>query len=76
MENETTSISPAMVSPQFKRPRFSSLNHLSLPCRDLAESKRFYTEVLGGELIHDVGGFAEARIADIIIGMSEQNGGW
>src|SRR6266542_5111697 len=51
MENETTSISPAMVSPEFKRPHFSSLNHLSLPCRDLAETKRFYTDVLGGELI-------------------------
>jgi catechol 2,3-dioxygenase-like lactoylglutathione lyase family enzyme len=76
MENETTSISPAMVSPQFERPHFSSLNHLSLPCRDLAESKRFYTEVLGGKLIHDVEGFAEVRIADMIIGMSEQTGGW
>src|SRR5437867_3420977 len=67
MENEATSISPAMVSPHFKRPHFSSLNHLSLPCRDLAETKRFYTDVLGGELIHDVEGFAEVRIADIII---------
>src|SRR4030095_12171747 len=75
MENETTSIGPAMVSPEFKRPHFSSLNHLSLPCRDLAETKRFYTAVLGGELIHDVEGFAEVRIAEIIIGMGAQTDG-
>ncbi|MGE5218853.1 MAG: VOC family protein, partial [Chloroflexota bacterium] len=61
---------------QHQRPRFSSLHHISLPCRDVEESKRFYTQVLGGELIHDIGGFAEVRIADIIFGMSQQSGGW
>ena len=61
---------------QHQRPRFSYLHHISLPCRDLEQSKRFYTQVLGGELIHDIAGFAEVRIADIIIGMSEQPGGW
>jgi catechol 2,3-dioxygenase-like lactoylglutathione lyase family enzyme len=40
------------------------------------ESKRFYIQVLGGELIHDISGFAEVRIADIIFGMSQQSGGW
>jgi catechol 2,3-dioxygenase-like lactoylglutathione lyase family enzyme len=61
---------------QHQRPRFAYLNHISLPCRDLEESKRFYTEVLGGELIHGIAGFAEVRIANIIVGMSEQSGGW
>jgi catechol 2,3-dioxygenase-like lactoylglutathione lyase family enzyme len=52
------------------------LHHISLPCRDVEESKRFYTHVLGGELIHDIPGFADVRIADMIFGMSQQSGGW
>jgi catechol 2,3-dioxygenase-like lactoylglutathione lyase family enzyme len=59
-----------------KKPQFLNLNHISLPCRDLEESKRFYTEVLGGELVHEIAGFAEARVAGLIVGMSEQPGGW
>jgi catechol 2,3-dioxygenase-like lactoylglutathione lyase family enzyme len=59
-----------------QRPRFAYLHHISLPCRDLEESKRFYTHVLGGELIHNIAGFAEVRIANIILGMSQQSGGW
>lgn len=61
---------------QMSRPRFKGLHHISLPCRDLEESKLFYSEVLGGELIHNIAGFAEVRIANIIIGMSEQVAGW
>src|SRR6516225_526055 len=58
------------------QPRFSGLSHVSLACRDLAESKRFYSEVLGGELVHEIPGFVEYRIADVIFGLSEQNQGW
>jgi catechol 2,3-dioxygenase-like lactoylglutathione lyase family enzyme len=58
------------------RPHFAFLHHISLPCRNLDESKKFYIEVLGGELFHDTPGFAEVKIADIIIGLSEQAGGW
>jgi catechol 2,3-dioxygenase-like lactoylglutathione lyase family enzyme len=61
---------------QTARPHFAFLHHVSLACRDLEESKRFYIEVLGGELIHDIAGFSEVRIADIIVGMSEQPSGW
>lgn len=59
-----------------RQPRFSGFSHASLPCRDLEQSKRFYTQVLGGELVHDVKGFAEVRVAGIIVGLSEQPGGW
>jgi catechol 2,3-dioxygenase-like lactoylglutathione lyase family enzyme len=59
-----------------KQPRFSGISHMSLPCRNLEESKRFYTEVMGGQLVHDVAGFAEVQVADVIIGLSEQCGGW
>src|ERR1051326_9624448 len=61
---------------QDQRPRFGYLHHISLPCRNVEESKRFYTQVLGGELIHDIAGFAEVRIANLIFGMSPQSGGW
>ena len=61
---------------QTSRPHFSCLHHVSLACRNLEESKRFYIEVLGGELFHDTPGFSEVQIADIIIGLSEQAGGW
>jgi catechol 2,3-dioxygenase-like lactoylglutathione lyase family enzyme len=69
MENQ------AAVAPT-ARARFAFLHHISLPCRNLAESKRFYLDVLGGELFHDTTGFSEVRIADMIIGLSEQAGGW
>lgn len=59
-----------------KQPRFSGISHLSVPCRDLEESKIFYAEVLGGALVHGIQGFVEYRIADIIIGLSEQPEGW
>src|SRR5258706_3074121 len=59
-----------------RRPHFAFLHHISLACRELDESKRFYVGVLGGELIHDVAGFSEVRIADITVGMSEQPSGW
>ena len=62
------------ISP--KRPRFSGISHLSIPCRDLEESKEFYTQVIGGELVHEIEGFFEVRIADVIVGLSERSEGW
>ena len=59
-----------------KRPHFGFLHHVSLACRDLAESKKFYLDVLGGELFHDTPGFSEVLLAGMIIGMSEQASGW
>jgi catechol 2,3-dioxygenase-like lactoylglutathione lyase family enzyme len=59
-----------------RQPRFSGLSHVSLACRDLVESKQFYSEVLGGELVHEIAGFVEYRIADVIFGLSEQSQGW
>jgi catechol 2,3-dioxygenase-like lactoylglutathione lyase family enzyme len=58
------------------RPLFSGMSHVSLPCRDIEESKIFYANVMGGELVHGIQGFVEFRIEDIIIGLSEQPEGW
>jgi catechol 2,3-dioxygenase-like lactoylglutathione lyase family enzyme len=63
------------VSPT-RQPQFSGMSHVSLPCRDLEESKVFYAQVMGGELVHEIPGFIEYRIEDIIIGLSEQPEGW
>lgn len=59
-----------------KQPRFSGVSHISLPCRDLEESRIFYSQVMGGELVHEIAGFVEYRIEDIIVGLSEQSAGW
>jgi catechol 2,3-dioxygenase-like lactoylglutathione lyase family enzyme len=59
---------------EMSRPRFNAFAHASLFCRDLAQAKRFFTKVIGGELVHDVDGFAEVRVAGIIIGMTERPG--
>ena len=55
-------------------PRFASFAHASLYTPDLEQAKRFYTNVLGGELIHDVDGFAEVRLAGVIIGLTRRPG--
>jgi len=72
---ETASTIQSEVS-AVKQPRFSGMSHVSIPCRDLEESKIFYSQVMGGELVHEIAGFVEYRIQDIIIGLSEQPGGW
>src|SRR5438445_476794 len=75
METTATSTSQARVV-SVRQPRFSGFSHASLPVRDLEQSKRFFTRVMGGELIHDVEGFAEVRVAGVIIGLSNRSGQW
>jgi catechol 2,3-dioxygenase-like lactoylglutathione lyase family enzyme len=65
----------SQVSPT-RQPRFSGMSHVSLPCRELEDSKIFYAQVMGGELVHEIPGFVEYRIEDIIVGLSEQIAGW
>ncbi len=72
---ETTTATVGQVSP-VRQPFFSGMSHVSLPCRDIEESKIFYANVMGGELVHEIQGFVEFRIEDIILGLSEQPQGW
>ena len=72
----TADSAPVGQASRTKQPRFSGMSHLSLPCRDLEESKIFYAQVMGGELVHEIKGFVEFRIEDIIIGLSTQAEGW
>jgi catechol 2,3-dioxygenase-like lactoylglutathione lyase family enzyme len=63
--------------PDSNRPKLGALNHASIPVRDLKEAKRFYTEVLGGEVVLEGNPkFAEVRLGGAIFGLSEQQGGW
>ena len=73
METTATFMTQAAATAQ---PRFSGMSHVSLPCRDLEESKIFYSRVMGGELVHEIAGFVEYKIADIIIGLAERHDGW
>lgn len=63
---------------QKAKPRFAGFAHASLYCRDFEQALRFFTKVLGGELIHHVndGGtrFGEARLAGTIIGFTDRPG--
>lgn len=60
--------------PAARRPSFSGMSHVSLPCSDLEESRSFYEHIMGGNLVHTTTGFVEYRLEDIIIGLSEEPG--
>jgi len=76
MENASSSGLGSDKTSTKKRPKFSGFSHISLPCRDIQETIRFFTEVLGGELVYDLGGFAEVRIGGMLFGLSMQKSGW
>ncbi len=76
MENVNSSQLRVEPVSRKQRPEFSGFSHLSLPVRDLKEALRFFTEVLGAELVFDRGEFGEVRLSGVIIGFSPQKEGW
>lgn len=50
-------------------PKFRAFAHVSLPCRDLEEGKRFYGSVLGGEMRVETPTFASFRLSGVDIGI-------
>ena len=54
----------------------AGFNHLSIPVKDVEQSKRFFMEVLGAECIMEIEGFAEVRCGGMVIGLSKQSDGW
>jgi len=54
-------------------PKLASFAHCSLPCRDLEEGKRFYADVLGGEIRVDTPTFAMFVIGGVEIGIGIEN---
>ena len=59
-----------------ERPKFSTLHHISLPCRDVKEAISFYCELLGGELIHEQWGFILVSLGGTYIGISSEGASW
>ena len=49
--------------------KLAEFAHVSVPCRDLDEGKRFYGEVLGGVLRVDTPTFASFKLAGVDIGI-------
>ena len=53
-------------------PKLAAFAHCSLPCRDIAEGKRFYVDVLGGEIRVDTPTFAMFVIGGVEIGIGNE----
>ncbi len=50
-------------------PKLREFAHVSVPCRDLEEGKRFYAKVLGGEMHVETPTFASFRLAGVDVGI-------
>ena len=50
-------------------PRLRQFAHVSVPCRDLEEGKRFYRDVLGGEMHVETPTFASFRLGGVDVGI-------
>lgn len=58
-----------------RRPHVSRVNHISIPVRDLEQSKRFYAEVIGGRIVNEgTPNFSEVVVGGLIVGMSTASG--
>src|SRR4030095_5273819 len=55
-------------------PPFKAMNLISLPTRDFAQSKRFFTEVLGGEL-QENGPTVKIQFTNFAVALGAQDGG-
>jgi len=59
----------ASRSAPLSRPNLKQFAHLSLPCRNLEEGKRFYVEVLGGKAVTEMPDYVAVELAGIRIGL-------
>ena len=50
-------------------PRLREFAHVSLPCRNLEEGKRFYSKVLGGEMHIETPTFASFKLGGVDVGI-------
>jgi catechol 2,3-dioxygenase-like lactoylglutathione lyase family enzyme len=64
----TPQMTPAVSGP----PAFLSFSHVSVPCRDLEEGKRFYVGVMGGKLRVDTPTFANIALCGVEIGIGNE----
>jgi catechol 2,3-dioxygenase-like lactoylglutathione lyase family enzyme len=53
-------------------PKLGEFAHVSLPCRDIAEGKKFYLGVLGGQIRVDHPDFCAIHISNVEIGIGSK----
>ncbi len=73
MANPTTTAGQHATDDQ---PVPAGFHHVSVPVKDIDQARRFYTQVLGGEVVLDTPAFKEVRCGGMIIGLSQKDGGW
>lgn len=56
--------------------KLDSFAHVSFPCRDLVEGRRFYVEVLGAVVRVDTPTFLSFRIAGVDLGIGTEGLAW
>lgn len=54
----------------------TGFNHLTMPCRDLAEAKRFLLEVVGSYVTYEARTHVTTSVGGVEIGVAPQKGGW
>jgi catechol 2,3-dioxygenase-like lactoylglutathione lyase family enzyme len=64
-----TADQPARTATVSGPPKFRAFAHVSLPCRDLEEGKRFYGKVLGGEMRVETPTFVSFRLCGVDVGV-------
>ena len=68
----TKTTTPGASARKPARPKLGPFAHVSMPCRDLAEGKRFYGDVLGGQIRVDTPTFAAFMFGDVEVGIGNQ----
>jgi catechol 2,3-dioxygenase-like lactoylglutathione lyase family enzyme len=57
-------------------PKLTAFAHVSVPCRDLEEGKRFYRDVLGGEMVVDTPTFCSFVLGGVQVGIGTVGCSW
>lgn len=69
-------IQPAHQNRAPRPPALAAFAHVSVPCRDVAEARRFYVDVLGGALSVDTPTFASVHLGGVDIGFGDVGCSW
>ena len=72
MDDAVTRATGDAAKPVPRRPKLGPFAHVSVPCRDMAEGKKFYAEVLGGETRVNTPTFAAFMFGDVEVGIGDQ----
>ncbi|MSQ18619.1 MAG: hypothetical protein EXR39_03455 [Betaproteobacteria bacterium] len=74
--NTATLTTQATTNQQGSQLKLDSFAHVSFPCRDLVEGRRFYVEVLGAVVRVDTPTFLSFRIAGVDLGIGTEGLAW